>query len=103
VARAIRQAINDDPDGWGEAAHSSSFTDIWALAQHDDDRLKRVPKELDPDHPYPDDLRLRSFTAGARLTQRTVTSTDFGDELLNSFRKAAPYTRFLCEAIGVRF
>lgn len=103
VARAIRQAINDDPGGWGEAAHSSSFTDTWALAQHDDDRLKRVPKELGPDHPYPDDLRLRSFTAGARLTQRAVTSNDFGDELLNSFRKAAPYTRFLCEAIGVRF
>lgn len=103
VARAIRQAISDDPDGWGEAAHSRSFTNTWALAQHDDDRLKRVPKELDPDHPYPDDLRLRSFSAGARLTQAAVISQDFSDGLLKSFMSAAPYTRFLCEAIGVPF
>lgn len=103
VARAIRQAINDDPEGWGDAAHSRSFTDTWNIGGHDDDRLKRVPKEFEPDHPYPDDLRLRSFSAGARLTQKTVTSIGFGDDLMKSFKRASPYTRFICEAIGVPF
>ncbi len=104
VARRIRQAIHDDPSGWREAAHSPPFTDFWSLDGPEYDRLRRVPKELsDRDHPYPDDLRLRSFTAATRLTQKQVTSAGFADELLERFEKAAPFTRFLCEATGVRF
>ena len=103
IARRIRQAINDDPAGWGKATRSPAFTDTWEIAGHDDDRLKRVPKELDSDHPYPDDLRLKSFSAGTRVTQKLVTSADFSDEILKTFKKAAPYTRFICEAIGVPF
>ena len=103
VARQIRQAINDDPTDWGKVAHRKGFTDIWSLADHEDDRLQRVPKELDADHPYPDDLRLKSFTAGTRLTQKSVTSGAFADDLLKSFKEAAPYTRFLCDAIGLPF
>ncbi|HSM43594.1 MAG TPA: DUF2461 domain-containing protein [Acidimicrobiia bacterium] len=103
VAQQIRQTIFDDPAAWGEAAHNPSFTDLWSIGDEDEDRLKRTPKELQGDHPYPDDLRLRSFTAGARLTQKTVTSPGFAQELAEMFAKAAPYTRFLCDATGVRF
>lgn len=103
VAKAIRQAINDDPGEWRKAAHSERFTGIWRIGGHDEDRLKRIPKELDRDHPFPDDLRLRSFTAGTRLSQRLVTSSSFGDELLGMFDDAGRYTRFLCQAIGVPY
>jgi uncharacterized protein (TIGR02453 family) len=103
LTRTIRHAINDDPAGWGKAAHSKSFEDTWTIGDHDEDRLKRVPKELDPDHPYSDDLRLKTFTAGTRVTQKTVTSGAFGNELLETFEKAGPYNRFLCDAIGVPF
>jgi uncharacterized protein (TIGR02453 family) len=103
VAQAIRQKINDDPTGWGEVAHSDSFTATWEIGSHAEDRLKRVPKELDADHPYPDDLRLKTFTAGTRLTQKSVTSAGFADELVTTFASAGPYTRFLCDAIGVPF
>ena len=103
IARAIRQGINDDPARWKKVAHAKTFTDTWSIAGHDDDYLKRVPKELDPAHPYPDDLRLKSFTAGRRLTQASVTSDKFADELLGAYKKAAGYTEFLCDAIGVGF
>lgn len=103
VASTIRQAINDDPEGWHEAAHAGRFKDVWEIGSQAEDRLKRVPKELDPDHPFPDDLRLRSFTAGTRLTQKLVTSNSFADELYSMFDRAAAYTRFLCSAIGVPF
>jgi uncharacterized protein (TIGR02453 family) len=103
VARAIRQRINDDPGGWADAAHSDSFLATWEIGDHAEDRLKRVPKELDPSHPYPDDLRLKSFTAGTRLTQKTVTSASFADDLFTTYSSAGPYARFLCEAIGVPF
>ncbi len=104
VARDIRQAIGDDPDGWGAAAHDPTFVREWEVAGHDDDRLVRVPKELaDIDHPYPDDLRLRSFSAGTRISQKTVTSASLPAELAKTFKLAAPYTRFICQAIGVPF
>ena len=102
-ARVIRQAINDDPTAWKLAAHSESFQNTWTIGDHDEDRLKRVPKEFEPDHPFADDLRLRTFTAGSRINQKTVTSESFGDELQTAFSKAGPYTRFLCDAIGVPF
>lgn len=104
VAGRIRTAIHADPVGWREAAHTPRFTDIWNLAEGEETRLKRVPTELrDGDHPYPEDLRLKTFTAGSRLTQRLVTSSELVDELVDRFERAAPYTRFLCNAIGVSF
>lgn len=103
VARRIRQAIDDNPSLWRTAAHSTSFTDRWKLAAHEGDRLKRIPADFDDDHPFPDDLRLRNFTAETRLSQRIVTSPGFADELLELFRMAGPYTHFLCDAVGVPF
>jgi len=103
MARKIRQAINDSPSSWEKAAHSKQFTGQWAIGTHDEDFLKNVPKELDADHPYADDLRLKSFTAGTKLTQKSVTSAVFADELLALYSSAGRYTRFLCEAIEVEF
>lgn len=104
VARAIRQMINDVPKEWGEVAHAKSFTKVWTVEGDDEDRLKRLPKEFDADHhPYSDDLRLKSFIASSRLTQKAVTADGFPGELLKSFKAAGPYTRFLCEAVGVPF
>lgn len=102
-ARSIRQAINDDPTGWKKAAKSKTFTDVWSIDLEEDDLLKRVPKEFDPDHPYPDDLKQKSFIAGTRLTQAKVTSAGFDADLAALYKKASNYTAFLCSAIGVPF
>lgn len=103
IARRIRQAISDDPAAWKKAAHYKNFTDIWSIDHSDEHVLTRVPKELDEDHPYPDDLRLRSFIAGAGLSQRQVTSSGFESELAAMYRKASNFTSFLCQAIGIPF
>lgn len=103
VARVIRQQINDEPQIWERVAHGPDFTALWTLADHESDRLQKVPKELDPDHPYSDDLRLKSFTAGTRMTQATVTSAGFADDLLGMYATTGPYIEFLCRAIEVPF
>lgn len=103
IARTIRKSISDDPRGWERAAHSKPFTTNWSLPDGDGDRLKRVPRELDLEHPFPDDLRLKTFTADSKLTQKAITSDDFGDRLLSLFTAAGPYTRFLCECMAVDF
>ena len=100
-ARMIRQAIHDDPGAWRRATTGARFTARWELM--DGDPLVRVPKEFDPDHPYADDLRRRSFVAATKLTQKAMTSDDFVDEYATLCQTAAPFMRFLCDAVGVAF
>jgi len=103
VARAIRQSIHDDPTGWRRSSKGKAFSSTWSTAPEENDMLKRIPKELDDGSPYPDDLRMRTFIAGARLSQARVTSTGFDAELASMFKKASPFTRFLCNAIEIPF
>jgi uncharacterized protein (TIGR02453 family) len=103
VARQIRATINDDPAGWERAAKTEDFLATWSTEPDPDDVLKRVPPGLDPEHPYADDLKMRSFIAGARLTQATVTGADLEEVLAAMFSKASVFARFLCDAVGVPF
>jgi uncharacterized protein (TIGR02453 family) len=103
VARSIRQAISDDPSGWKAAAKGKTFTDTWSITPDDDEMLARVPRELDQGHPYPDDLRMKSFIAGAKLSQSLVTSAGFDEQLASMFTRASRFTAFICDAISVPF
>ena len=103
VARQIRQAINDDVPGWQKAAKGKAFTDSWSIEQDPEETLKRVPKEFDPDHPHADDLRMKSFIAGARVADSAIASPGFDADLAARFRKASVFTAFLCAATGVPF
>jgi uncharacterized protein (TIGR02453 family) len=103
VARAIRHAIHDDAEGWAKATQRKPFTDTWSTAQDDDEMLKRVPAGLDPGHPHADDLRMKSFIAGATLTQKQVASAGFDQELASMFANAGDYARFLCDALELPF
>ena len=103
VANRIRRSIHDDPGAWKKAAKSKRFADVWSTQPDDDEMLKRVPRDLDPTHPYADDLRMKSFIAGRSLTQREVTGPSFIDEFEARCRAASPYMSFLCDAVGVEF
>lgn len=100
VAHAIRQKINDDPTGWKKAAHSKSFESVWSMS-HPEEALKRVPKQYDSDHPYADDIRLKSFIAGHKLTQAEVTSSTFLGDFAAKLGKAKQFNAFLCSAIDL--
>ncbi len=103
VARALRQAIHDDVDGWASATKSAGFRDTWSLDQDDDEMLKRVPYGFDPTHPHADDLRMKSFIAGATLNQKQVTGSGFDEMLAGMYGKASGFTRFLCNALDLPF
>ncbi|MEE9298189.1 MAG: DUF2461 domain-containing protein [Acidimicrobiia bacterium] len=100
-ALKIREAIASDPAGWRRAAYGKRFAGIFDLS--DGNKLKRPPHGFDPDHRYIEDLKRRDFTAGARLTQRQVTSEDFLFEFTDMSKTATPFLTFLSKAIGVAF
>jgi len=103
VARKIRDGIFEDPDGWKKATKRKAFTDTWDLSVEDEETLKRVPKEYGDDFVYADDVRMKSFIAGSRLTQKAVTSKSFDNDLAKLFAKASGLTEFLCKAVGLPF
>jgi uncharacterized protein (TIGR02453 family) len=99
-AGAIRRAIVSDPGAWKKAAYGRRFRDVWAQGG---ESLKRPPKGFDAEHPWVEDLRRKDFIASTQLTQKQVTSPGFVDEYAGMCGAAAPYVRFLCEALDLPF
>ncbi len=90
-----------DPDGWERAAYGTRFRNEFGLGG--EERLKRPPRGYDPDHPWIDDLRRKSFTASARVTQKQVTAPGFIEEYARLCTLGSPFVAFLCRAVGVPF
>jgi uncharacterized protein (TIGR02453 family) len=102
VAHSIRRHINDHPDAWRNAAHTDAFESAWSLGDREES-LKRLPQQYDPEHPFPDDIKLKSFIASRSLSQKAVTSPSFAGDLSADLEKARPLAAFLCEAIALPF
>ena len=103
VARQVRQHIYDKPDQWKKATRDDAFLDDWDLEPDEDEMLKRVPKDFDPEFEYADDLRMKSFIAGARLTKKEVTSGSFDEDIAGRFATANDFTGFLTKAVGLPY
>ncbi len=103
VARAVREAIYDDPDRWKKATKYKSYTNVWNLDAGEEEKLKRVPREFDDGFPYADDLRMKSFIAIHKLTQKSVTSPDFDVELSKLFKAGSTFNAFLTNAVGLPY
>jgi uncharacterized protein (TIGR02453 family) len=100
LARQIRTTIVEDPTGWKKASKGKAFLDRF---EPDGDSLARPPQGFDPDHPYIEDLQRKDFIAGTRVADRVVTSDRFLTEWGDLCKVAAPYMRFLTEAVGLPF
>ncbi len=103
VQYQIRQAIADDPARWKRATRSKKFTSAFELVSGDDERLKRPPKGFDPDDPLIEDLKLKSFVASTRFTQKQITAPGFIDEFAATCRAGTPFVKLLCDALAVPF
>ena len=100
AAYAIRERIDQDPAGWKKAIRGKQFTDVFTVTG---DSLIRPPKGYSEDHPLIEDLKRKDFIASTRLTQRQIASDQFMKDFTDYCRRAVPFMRFLCEAVGVPF
>lgn len=100
VAYQIREKIDADPTVWKRASRGKRFTDVFSLGG---DSLVRPPRGFEEDHPLIDDLKRKDFIASVRLTQKQVTSDRFLEDFTDYNKRAVPFMRFLCEAVGVQF
>lgn len=96
----IRQAIVEKPEAWLAARDDKTFRKHYSL---EGDALANAPRGFAKDHPLVEDLKRKDFIGLASLSQTMVTSPELRSHVVEQFRAAAPYMRFLCQAMGLRF
>jgi uncharacterized protein (TIGR02453 family) len=94
---AVRQAMDEDPDGWTgmrgvvEAAG-------WKFGG---ESLKRVPRGYEAEHALADELKLKDYIVSVPLDEERVCGPDFLDDYVELCRTAAPLPAYLCGVLGL--
>jgi uncharacterized protein (TIGR02453 family) len=97
----IRNGIVEKESQWRKATRPKGKSIL--SSGHDADSLKRPPKGFDPDHPFIEDLKRKHFITGNEFSEAAAVKAGFLNEVIDSFREAAPLMRFLTEAVGLQW
>ncbi len=98
VLADVRDAIAESPAAWRRAVRAREFASRWALAG---ESLVRVPRGYDPEHPFAEDLKRKSYIAHTGFTERDACAPDFAERLADAWRASAPLMRFLARALDL--
>lgn len=96
----IRDAIVDKSDAWIAVRDNKTFKKTFALVG---DTLTNAPRGYAKDHPLLQDLKRKDFIAIAPLPDATVRSKHFYSKVVEHYALAAPFMRYLCKALELRF
>ena len=96
----IREAIVKNSKAWVAARDDKAFSQHFSL---EGDALVNAPRGFAKDHPLVEDLKRKDFIGLAELSEATVTSKNLRPQVMARFQQAAPYMRFLCKALELRF
>ncbi len=101
VRSKIRDAIASKPGVWKKALTDKAF------AKHFDgvrgEGLSRPPRGYDPEHPFIDDIKRKSFFAMHEADAKLASSPRLVDEVAGAFTAARPLMKFLCSAVEAPF
>lgn len=101
VLARVREALAEDPDGFGEIVLDARFKRRFGpLAEGA--MLKRLPRGYPPGHPAERWLRYKSFTVSRRLTRTNVLNPRLADILARDVEVLRPFLRWLNRAVGYR-
>ena len=98
--RKVRDAIVARPQNWKKVFNDRKFR---ARFETLGEVLSRPPRGYDPAHPLIEDLKRKSFVGGMELTRREVCSEKFLDQFTSACADAAPFMKFLTEALGLQW
>ncbi len=89
----VRKTIVSRPEAWSRVKESG--------LKLESESLKRPSAGFDPDHPFIEDLKLKSVTTGVRFSNGQVTGPRFMEDLVQAAKKLDPLNRFLAGALGL--
>jgi uncharacterized protein (TIGR02453 family) len=97
----IRTAIAEKSTAWkkmkSEPVFKKTFDGI------DGEALSRPPRGFDPNHPFIEDIKRKSFFVTTNASAKDAQSPKFIDDVEKTFRAARPMMKFLCDAVGAPF
>ena len=96
----IRNLIVEKPEKWISARDDKKFVAQWSLSG---DSLIRPPRGYDGAHPSIVDIKRKDFIALSPLTLTEATGKSLVKLSGNRFTTTAPFMKFLCEALEVKF
>jgi len=96
--KKIRDAIVNDPRRWKRI---TSAQQLGAKCKMAGESLQRPPRGYDPNHSLIEDIKRKDFTVGRSLRDQEILGKDLKTIGLDSFRKTAPFVKFLSEAVGL--
>ena len=99
LLRAIRAEINETYEQLKAIVDDPAFRAAFPGGLDQGDKLKTAPRGTSRDHPAIDFLRLTSFTATRRLSDKKLTSEAFQGELLAMYRALYPLNAYLDGAL----
>lgn len=96
----IREFIVDNARSWSRIANAKT---VRAAGGIGGDSLQRPPRGYDPDHPHVEDLKRKSFYLMEEAPRADALAPAFTQQVTSAFRRAAPLSRFICDALDLPF
>jgi len=97
---SVRRLIDAEQERYRRIVTDPKFTKYFHLGG---ESLKRPPKGYDSSHPLVDALKLKDHIAMSSLDASLLTSPRLTEEVAARFAAAAPYMKFLTDALGLAF
>lgn len=98
--KQIRKEIEFFYDDLEKIVANKSFKkEFGELTREENNMLKKAPKGIDPEHPAIEFLKLKSFTASAKIDDKLFTDKDFGKMVAQKLILLKPMNDFLMRAL----
>lgn len=101
VLLKTRERIAAKPAHWKKVVTDEGFVKYFGAIEGE--QLTRPPKGFDPNHPFIDDIKRKSFVAGVESTAKDAQSPRLIADVSECFKALTPLMKFLCDAVGVPF
>lgn len=98
---AIRNKIVDDSASWKRITKNKRFLEHFGEIKGD--TLKRPPRGFEATHPLIEDLKKKSFFILHDSNDEHACSASFRKDVLDSYRSASPFMKFLTEAVQLPY
>ncbi len=89
----VRKTIVSRPEAWSKVKKSG--------LKVEGESLKRPPAGFDPDHPFVEDLKLKSITTGVQFRNKQVTGPEFMEDFVQAGKMLDPLNKFLSQSLGL--
>ncbi|MGH8041038.1 MAG: DUF2461 domain-containing protein [Rudaea sp.] len=96
----IRDFLTDNPAAWKKVTRSKTFRELFRFWG---ESLTRPPRGYPPDHELIEDLKRKSFAAGAEFSEALACSSDLLPTAIATFKCLAPSIDYLCAALELEF